>query len=70
MLPDKTVGRGAATWSLDDHHLLFVSAGPFGGDVSEVEIGTGKIRQLTVGATVSTPVLSSKGRIVFSQLEP
>ena len=66
VLPDKTVGRGAATWSLDDRHLLFVPAGPFGGDVSEVEIGTGRIRQLTVGAKVSTPILSSTGRIVFS----
>jgi eukaryotic-like serine/threonine-protein kinase len=66
VLPDKTVGRGSATWSLDDNHLLFVSAGVFGGDVSEVEIGTGRIRQLTVGATVSTPILSSTGRVVFS----
>jgi Tol biopolymer transport system component len=64
--PDKTVYRGAATWSLDDHYLLFVSAGAFGGDVSELEIGTGRIRQLTVGATVSNPILSSKGRVVFS----
>ena len=67
VLPDKTAGSGAATWSVDDHHLLFVPAGPWGGDVSEVEIGTGKIRQLTVGASVSTPILSSTGRIVFSQ---
>ena len=66
VLPDETVGRGAATWSLDDHHLLFVPAGVFGGDVSEVEIGTGRIKQLTVGARVSTPILSSTGRIVFS----
>ena len=67
VLPDKTAGGGAATWSVGDHHLLFVPAGPWGGDVSEVEIGTGKIRQLTVGASVSTPILSSTGRIVFSQ---
>jgi Tol biopolymer transport system component len=66
VLPDETVTRGAAAWSLDDHHLLFVSAGVFGGDVSEVEIGTGRTRQLTVGAKVSTPILSSTGRIVFS----
>jgi Tol biopolymer transport system component len=66
VLPDETVPRGAATWSLDDHHLLFVPAGAWGGDVSEVEIGTGRIRQLTIGAKVSTPILSSKGRIVFS----
>ena len=38
-----------------------------GGDVSEVEIETGEIRQLTVGAKVSSPILSSKGRVVFSQ---
>jgi Tol biopolymer transport system component len=68
VLQDETVTRGAATWSLDDHHLLFVvPAGPFGGDLSEVEISTGKIRQLTVGAKVSTPILSSKGRIAFSR---
>ena len=68
VIPDETVTRGSATWSLDDHRLLFVvPAGTFGGDVSEVEIGTGKIRQLTVGARVSTPILSSTGRIVFSQ---
>jgi eukaryotic-like serine/threonine-protein kinase len=66
VLADNTVGRGSVTWSLDDQQLLFVSAGAFGGDVSEVEIGTGKIRQLTVGASVSTPILSSTGRIVFS----
>ena len=67
VLPDETVSRGAATWSLDDHHLLFVPGGALGGDVSEVEIGTGRIRQLTVGARVSTPILSSTGRVVFSQ---
>ena len=68
VIPDETVTRGSATWSLDGHRLLFVvPAGALGGDVSEVEIGTGKIRQLTVGARVSTPILSSTGRIVFSQ---
>ena len=66
VLPEDTVSRAAATWSLDDRHLLFVPGGPWGGDVSEVEIGTGRIRQLTVGAKVSTPILSSTGRIVFS----
>jgi eukaryotic-like serine/threonine-protein kinase len=66
VLPDKTVGRAAATWSVGDDHLLFVPDGAWGGDVSEVEIGTGKIRQLTVGATVSTPIVSSTERIVFS----
>ena len=56
VLPDETVTRGSATWSLDDHRLLFVvPAGTFGGDVSEVEIGTGRIRQLTVGARVEYP---------------
>jgi Tol biopolymer transport system component len=66
VLPDKTVGYAAATWSLDDRRLLFVPAGAWGGDVSDVELATGTIRQLTVGATVSTPILSSTGRIVFS----
>jgi Tol biopolymer transport system component len=67
VLPDNTVGRAAATWSVDDQHLLFVPDGALGGDVSEVEIGTGRVRQLTVGATVSTPILSSTGRVVFSR---
>jgi Tol biopolymer transport system component len=66
VLPDKTVGRAAATWSLDDHYLLFVPAVAWGGDLSQVEIGTGKITQLTVGARVSNPILSSTGRVVFS----
>ena len=66
VLPEDTVSRAAATWSLDDHHLLFVPGGAWGGDVSEVEIGTGRIRQLTVGAKVSNPILSSTGRVVFS----
>ena len=66
LLPDKTIGRAAATWSLDDQHLLFVSDAAWGGDLSEVEIGTGRLRQLTVGAKVSTPILSSTGRVVFS----
>jgi Tol biopolymer transport system component len=66
VLPEDTVNRAAATWSLDDHHLLFVPGGAFGGDLSEVEIGTGRIRQLTVGAKVSNPILSSTGRVVFS----
>jgi tricorn protease len=66
VLQDERVGRVAATWSLDDHHVLFVPGGAFGGDLSEVEISTGKIRQLTVGANVSNPILSSTGRIVFS----
>ena len=66
LLPEDTVSRTAAAWSLDDQHLLFVPGLPWGGDISEVEIGTGKIRPLTVGATVSTPILSSTGRVVFS----
>ena len=67
VLKDETVGRAAPTWSLDDHHVLFVPGGAFGGDLSEVETSTGKIRQLTVGASVSNPILSSTGRIVFSR---
>src|SRR4029453_7549369 len=67
VLPDETVGRSAATWSLDDQRLLSVPDGPFGGDISEVDIGTGRIKQLTVGAGVSTPILSSTGRVVLSQ---
>jgi Tol biopolymer transport system component/serine/threonine protein kinase len=67
VLPDKTASLGSPTWSLDDQHLLLVSAGVFGGELSEVDVGTGRIRQLTVGARVSTPILSSTGRIVFSQ---
>jgi dipeptidyl aminopeptidase/acylaminoacyl peptidase len=66
LLLEDTVSRTAAAWSLDDQHLLFVPGGPWGGDISEVEIGTGKIRPLTAGATVSTLVLSSTGRVVFS----
>ena len=67
VLPNETVGRSAATWSLDDQRLLSVPDGPFGGDISEVDIGTGRIKQLTVGARVSTPILSSTGRLVLSQ---
>src|SRR4029453_11885535 len=67
VVPSKTAGRAAATWSLDDRSLLFVPGGAWGGDVSEVQIGTGTIRQLTVGATVSTPILSSTGRVSFSR---
>jgi TolB protein len=66
VLPEGTGSRAAATWSLDDRHLLFVPGGVWGGDISEVDIGTGTIRQLTVGAKVSNPVLSSTGRVVFS----
>ena len=67
VFPSKTTSRGAAAWSLDDHSLLFIPAGGSGGDVSEGEIATGQIRQLTVGANVSTPILSSTGRIAFSR---
>jgi Tol biopolymer transport system component len=66
VLTDDTVSRAAATWSLDDRHLLFVPGGAWGGDISDVEIATGKIRQLTVGAKVSNPILSSTGRVIFS----
>ena len=66
LLPDKTVGRAAATWSLDDQRLLFVSDRAEGGDLFEVEIGTERITQLTVGAKVSTPIHSSTGRIAFA----
>jgi eukaryotic-like serine/threonine-protein kinase len=66
VLPDTTVDGAAAAWSHDDHYLLFVPGG-VGGDVSEVEIGTGEIRRLTVGAKASTPILSSTGRVAFSQ---
>ena len=66
VLPEDTISRAAATWSPDDRQLLFVSGGVWGGDVSEFDIGTGRIRQLTVGARVSTPIVSPKGRIVFS----
>src|SRR6185436_11551048 len=66
LLAEDAISRAAAAWSLDDRRLLFVPGGVWGGDVSELDIGTGKIRQLTVGARVSTPILSPKGRIVFS----
>ena len=42
--PGKTVGRAAATWSLDDQRLLFVSDLADGAETSsEVEIGTKRI---------------------------
>ncbi len=66
LLPDKTVGRAAAAWSLDDQRLLFVSDVAVGGDLFEVEIATERITQRTVEAKVSTPILSSTGRIAFS----
>ncbi len=66
MLPEDKVSRAAATWSPDDHQLLFVPGGVWGGDVSEFDVGTGRVRQLTVGARVSTPIVSPQGRIVFS----
>ena len=66
VLPEDKVSRAAVTWSFDDRQLLFVPSGVWGGDVSELTIATGKIRQLTVGARVGTPILSPKGRIVFS----
>jgi eukaryotic-like serine/threonine-protein kinase len=65
--PDATVRPVAATWSIDDHQLLVIPEGALGGDLSAVDIGTGKIRQLTVGAKVSNPILSSTGRVVFSR---
>jgi Tol biopolymer transport system component len=46
---------------------LAVPGGTWGGDLSEIEIETGRIKQLTVGAKVSSPILSSTGRVVFSQ---
>ena len=67
VFPSETASRGAAAWSLDDRSLLFVPSGVWGGDLSEVEIGTGTVKQLTVGASVSTPILSSTGRIAFSR---
>ncbi len=67
VVPNKTAGRIAAAWSVDDRSLLFVPDGVSGGDVSEVRLGTGTTRQLTVGASVSTPILSSTGRVAFSR---
>ena len=43
VLQGDKVARSAATWSLDDHKLLFVPGGGFGGDLSDVDISTGKI---------------------------
>jgi hypothetical protein len=67
VVPSKTASRGAATWSLDDRSLLFIPGGALGGDLSEVQIATGRIRELTVGASVSNPILSSTGRVAFSR---
>ena len=50
MLPENKISRAAVTWSPDDRQLLFVPGGVWGGDVWELDIGTGRIRQLTVGA--------------------
>ena len=67
LVPSTTANRGAATWSLDDRSLLFGSGVTSDGDLSDVQIATGRIRQLTVGASVSSPILSSTGRVAFSR---
>ena len=67
LLPEDAVSRAAAAWSPDDRYLLYVPGGVWGGDVSALEIETGKIRQLTIGARVSTPIVSRTGRVAISQ---
>lgn len=69
LLADEKVS-GAATWSTDDHHLVFIdnrTGRIFEGEIWEVEIDTGAVRQLTVGAGASTPIVSSTGRIAYSR---
>ena len=58
----------APSWSLDDRHLLFVAfTDAFGGEIWELEVDKGALRQLTVEAGASTPILSSTGRIAYSR---
>ena len=56
----------SAMWTADDRRLLFIANRPVG-DIWEIEIASGAVRQLTVGAGASTPILSSTGRIAYSQ---
>ena len=59
--------NGSPNWGLDDRRILFVVSGsPTGGDIWDVEVDTGELRQLTNGAGASTPIHSSTGRIAYS----
>lgn len=56
-------------WSNDDSKILFTVARTTtgGGDIWDLDLESKATRQLTNGATLSSPVLSSTGRIVVAQ---
>lgn len=61
--------NNAPAWTGDDRRLIFtVSTTPMGGgDVWDIDLESGRLRQLTNGAQASVPVPSSTGRIAVSQ---
>jgi Tol biopolymer transport system component len=56
-------------WTRDDRRILFTVTGTAtsGGDVWDIDVDSGDLRQLTTGLRASSPILSSTGRIAFSQ---
>ena len=67
VLADDTRKR-SPIWTLDDRSLVFAAyTGSFGGDLWEIDLDSRRVRQMTVGAGASTPILSSTGRIAYSR---
>lgn len=61
--------NGSPNWGLDDSRILFTISSTLngGGDVWDIEVESGELRQLTNGAGASFPIISSSGRIAFSR---
>jgi len=61
--------NGSPNWGLDDRRILFVTSTTLGGggDIWDVDVDTGQLRQLTNGAGASVPIRSSTGRIAYSR---
>jgi TolB protein len=66
LVVDET-SNGSPNWGVDDRRILFVITGSGGGDIWDVEVDTGELRQLTNGAGASVPILSSTERIAYSR---
>ena len=61
--------NGSPNWGLDDRRILFTTTSTpnGGGDIWDVDVDTGELRQLTNGLGASTPIISSTGRISYSR---